>query len=93
MAQQKSEDRIAPQGLRKSSVTRGVERSGGGRAVPVKEADQQLLLAFATAESPRKSRGAESARATDLSVVKAHKVPKAKVNRELAGPATMAAWE
>ena len=89
MAQQKSEDRIAPQGRRKSSVTRGLERSGGGRAVSVKEADQQLLLAFATAESPRKRRGAESARNTDRSVAKAHKVPKAKVYRQPAGPATM----
>ncbi len=89
MAQQKSEDRIAPQGRRKSSVTRGLERSGGGRAVSVKEADRQLLLAFATAESPRKRRGAESARSTDRSVAKAHKVPTAKVNRKPAGPATM----
>ena len=89
MAQQKSEDRIAPQGLRKLSVTRGVERTGGGRAVPVKEVDQQLLLAFATAESPRKSRGAEGAKAPDQSAAKARKVPKAKVNRKPAGPATM----
>lgn len=89
MTQQKSEGRIAPQGRRKSSVTRRIERPGGGRAVPVKEADQQLLLAFATAESPRKRRGAESARSTDLSVAKAHKVPKAKANRKSAGPATM----
>jgi len=55
MTQQKSEDCIVPEGLRKLTSTRYIE---GGKAVPVTGVDQQLLLAFATAENPRKG-GAE----------------------------------
>ena len=89
MTQQNPEDSVVPQVRRKSDPTRGVKRPGGGKAVSVKEADQQLLMPFATAESPRTSRGAEGARATDRSVTKARKVQKAKINRKPTGPATM----
>ena len=58
MTQQKSEDRIVPKGRRKSPPSRGPEHPGGGKAVPVEGEDQQLMLEFATAESPRQ-RGAE----------------------------------
>lgn len=89
MAQQESEDRVVPHGRRKSSSTRDVERREGGKAVPVEEADQRQLLLFATAESPRVLRGAESAGGVDLSTTATHKVPKAKRKPLQAGPATM----
>ena len=89
MAQQKSEDRIVPEGRRKSVPTRGVECRGGGRAVPVKGVDRQLMLPFATAENPRTARGAEGVEGPDLSVSEPRKVPKAKVKRRRAGPARM----
>jgi RNA-directed DNA polymerase len=50
MAHQKSEDRIGPQGRRKASVTRRLERGGGGKAVPVNQQTGQLELRFGTAE-------------------------------------------
>lgn len=88
MTPQKSEDCVVPQGRRKPSPTRGIECPGGGKAVPVKEVGQQLLLVFATAENPREG-GAEGAGAGDRSTARAHKVPKAKARPEQAGPATM----
>jgi RNA-directed DNA polymerase len=87
MARQKSENRIVPEGRRKSAPTRGVERPGGGRAVPVKGEDQQLTLAFATAENPRGPRGAEGAEGLDGSGREVRKVSKAKVKLRRAGPA------
>lgn len=51
MAQQKSEDRIVPEGRRKPVPTHGAEPCGGGKAVPVEKADPQLLLPFPTAEN------------------------------------------
>lgn len=89
MAQQKSEDRTVPQGRRKPSPTRGFERPGGGKAVPVKGEDLQLTLAFATAGNPRSSRGAESGENRDRSRWEPPKVPKAKVKRRPVGPARM----
>ena len=52
MARQKSEGRIVPEGRRKPVPTRGVERPGGGKAVPVNEETGQLGLLFETAEEP-----------------------------------------
>ena len=89
MTQQKSEDRTVPQGRRKAAPTRRLERPGGGRAVPVKGVDQQLMLSFATAENPREGRGAESADGSDRSGPKTQKAPKAKANQRRAGPARM----
>src|SRR3972149_11509045 len=89
MARQKSENRIVPDGRRKSVGTRGVESPGGGKAVPVKEADMQLRLAFATAETPRKFRGAEGFCVVDRSTAEGRKAPKATARHEQAGPATM----
>ena len=86
MDQQKSENRVVPEGQRKLVPTRAL---GGGKAVPVRGADQQLVLAFATAESPRVSRGADGVDGADLSAPKTRKVPKAKVKARRAGPATM----
>ena len=87
MAQQKSEDRVVPQGRRKAVPTRVLERRGGGKAVSVKGVDPQLSLALATAESPRRLRGAEGAAVPDRSGSKARKEPKAKDKRRRAGPA------
>ena len=83
MTQQKSEDRIVPQDRRKSVPTRGVERHGGGKSVPVEGVDQQLMLAFATAGNPRAFRGAESAERRDRSRPRARKVPKVKAPPEV----------
>jgi hypothetical protein len=50
MAQQKSEDCVVPQDRRKTVQTRGTERLGGGKAVPVNQQARQLRLRFGTAE-------------------------------------------
>lgn len=97
MTRQKSENRIVPDGRgwpprRKSAGTRGsrqTERFGGGTAAPVKEVDRQLLLSFATADSPRVSRGATGNDSTGRPAVDAHWVPKARGRQNRAGPATM----
>ena len=89
MAQQKSEDRIVPEGHRKLAPTRELECSGGGRAVPVKGEDQQLKLSFATAENSRVKRGAEGVAVPDRSGTKTRKAPKAEDKRENASPARM----
>jgi len=89
MAQQKSENRIVPKGRRKSVQSRGIERRGGGKAVPVKGEGQQLMLGFATAENLRKARGAEGVIGPDRSGLKRRKVPKARSKVGGAGPARM----
>jgi RNA-directed DNA polymerase len=50
MAQQKSEDCVVLQDRRKTVQTRGTERLGGGKAVPVNQQARQLRLRFGTAE-------------------------------------------
>jgi RNA-directed DNA polymerase len=89
MAQQESEDRVVPQGRRKPSPTRGVEHRGGGKAVPVEEADQRQLLLFATADNPRPGRGAQRTEAGDRFPEQVRRAPKAKIKQRQAGPATM----
>ena len=89
MTPQKSENRVVPQGRRKPVPTRGVESPGGGKAVPVKGVDQQFRLAFATAENPRRGRGAEVAGKRDQSRARARKVPKAWAKQNQTGPARM----
>jgi RNA-directed DNA polymerase len=59
MARQKSEERIVPEGRRKTVPTRRIERSAGGRAVPVDERTGQLGLFTGTAED----RAAQAVRA------------------------------
>lgn len=51
MTRQKSEDCVVPEGPRKEVRTRGDERSGGGKAVPVSEQVWQLELPLGTAEN------------------------------------------
>jgi len=65
------------------------ERSGRGKAAPVKEADPQQRLLFATAESPRQQCGAESGSRPDLSERKQQEAPKAKSKPGQVGPARM----
>jgi len=89
MAQQESEDRTVPQGRRKPSPTGGVEPRGGGKAVPVEEVDRRQPLFFATADNPRRGRGADRTRSGDRSPARVRPAPKAKSKRRQAGPATM----
>ena len=89
MTQQKSEGRIVPQERRKPFPTRETEQPGGGKAVPVKEEDRQLKLAFVPAENPLNQSGTERAKLADRSAKQAHKVPKAKVKPRRACPARM----
>jgi len=89
MTQQKSEDRIVPKGRGNSTSTRGVEPPGGGKAIPVKGEDRQLMLFFTAAENPRGRRGAEGASNRVLTGAQTRKVPKVKGKRSQAGPARM----
>ena len=89
MTHQKSEDCDVPEGRRKPSQTRGIESPGGGKAVPVKEVDQQLLLAFATTESPRSPAEPTAQTPRTDPRVTAHEVSKAKAKQEQSSPATM----
>lgn len=89
MDRQKSENRVVPQARRKSRPTRGDERPGGGKAVPVKEVDVQLQLSFATAENRREMRRAEVPNSPKPLVERRHEAPKAKGKVEPVRPATM----
>jgi hypothetical protein len=53
MAQQKSEDRVLPDGGVMPAQPVGSSPGGQGKAVPVEEAAVQLCLPIATAEVPQ----------------------------------------
>src|ERR1019366_6910127 len=53
MAQQKSEDRVVPEGGVMPVEPVGSSRGGQGKAVPVEETAVQLCLPIATAENPK----------------------------------------
>ncbi len=53
MAQQKSEDRVVPEGGVMSAERVGSSTRGQGKAVPVEETAVQLSLPIATAENPQ----------------------------------------
>ena len=89
MTPQKSEDRIVPEERRKPIPTRGPEQPGGGKAVPVKEADRQLMLAFVPAENLLKRSGAQRVDVADRFATQAHKAPKAMAKQSRRGPARM----
>jgi RNA-directed DNA polymerase len=89
MTQQKSENRIVPEGPGNRVPTQGVERQGGGKAVPVKGVDRQLELSFGTTENPRVERGAVRGKSKDLSRPKPRTASKPKNKARQAGPATM----
>jgi RNA-directed DNA polymerase len=86
MAQQKSEDRVLPEGGVMPAEPAGSSIGGQGKAVPVEETAVQLELPVATAENPR---GATRRTTRDrLGAVQAG-VPEATVNAEKAALATM----
>jgi RNA-directed DNA polymerase len=76
MAQQKSEDRVLPDGGVMPVQPAGSSPGGQGKAVPVEEAALQLCLPIATAEVPRGS-------------LRAMGVPKAVVNAQQSASAMM----
>ena len=53
MAQQKSEDRVVPEGGVMPVERAGSSSGGQGKAVPVEETAVQLSLAIAAAENPK----------------------------------------
>ena len=86
MAQQKSEDRVVPEGGVMPAERAGSSLGGQGKAVPVEETAVQLSLPIATAENPQ---GATRRRTRDrLGVLRAG-APEAIVNGESAASATM----
>ena len=90
MAQQKSEDRIAPEGRRKPVPTGGVEPPRGGKAVPVNEQAWQLVLPFATADNPAAgAAGAVGGADSDQSEPAPRAAPKARVKERRVTSATM----
>ena len=89
MTQQKSEDRTVPKGRRKSVPTRGTERPGGGKAVPVSQESRQLRLPFATADHLANQVRANDKAEPGIPVSATHVAPKAKVTKRKAAAATM----
>ena len=86
MAQQKSEDRVVPDGGVMPVERAGSGPGGQGKAIPVEETAVQLSLAIATAENPK---GATRRRTRDrLGAVRAG-APKAIGTTGTAAPATM----
>ena len=67
---QKSESPIVPKGRGNPLPIDGIETRRGGKGTPVKEAAQQLVLPFATAETPRPCRGAGSGKPADRSAAR-----------------------
>jgi RNA-directed DNA polymerase len=86
MAQQKSEDRVLPEGGVMPAERAGSSPGGQGKAGLVEQTGCQLQLPIATAENPH---GATRKRAADRSVAGRAGVPKAIVNAENGTPATM----
>jgi RNA-directed DNA polymerase len=87
MAQQKSEDRVVPDGGVMPVQPVGSSVGGQGKAIPVDEAASQLRLPIATAEAPS---GGSRARSPDRSGGRAGaRVPKAVVNERACVPAMM----
>jgi hypothetical protein len=86
MAQQKSEDRVVPEGGVMPVERAGSSTGGQGKAVPVEETAVQLGLPIVTAENPQ---GATRRRTRDrLGEIRAG-APKAIGNAGTAAPATM----
>ena len=86
MAQQKSEDRVVPEGGVMPAERAGSSPGGQGKAVPVEETAVQLGLPIATAENPK---GATRRRTRDrLGEIRAG-APKAIDKAGMAAPATM----
>lgn len=82
---QKSDDRVLPEGRRKTVQTRASE---GGKAITDEEETRQPGLPFATAEAPRR-RDAGAKSRSDRSVRKPAPRPKANVKEGMVASATM----
>lgn len=90
MTQQKSEDCMIPQGLRKPVITQGDECLEGGKAVPVNEVLCKLDKACATAEHPKAGGlGANDVVEQGLPDSVAIEAPKAQDHRQANTTATM----
>jgi group II intron reverse transcriptase/maturase len=90
MTRQKSENPTVPQGRRKTVPTRKIERSGGGKGVPVNERTWQLQLLFETAENtgtqvPESVAGADVDQSTSVPCA----VPKSEGKEKKTTSATM----
>jgi hypothetical protein len=87
MAQQKSEDRVVPDGGVTPVQPAGSSAGGQGKAVSVDEAAWQLRLPIATVEVPR---GSPCKRSPDRSGGRTQaRVPKAVVNEKNSAPTMM----
>ena len=84
MAQQKSEDRVVPDGGVMPAQPGGSSPAGQGKAVPVEEMAEQLCLPIATADHQAKSPGRQRP-VSDGRVA----VPKAVVNAQTGPSVTM----
>lgn len=90
MARQKSEDRTVPKSRRKSVSTRGLNPSGGGKAVPVNEQTGQLGMRFGTAEIlPARAGRPDGVADMGRPVPATRAVPKPKRKKKAATSATM----
>ena len=90
MARQKSDDRVVPEGCRKTVPTRDTEQLGGGKAVTVNEQMGQLQLPFDTAESPEaQAKGADGEAALRERRAATRAAPKSKGKKRTAPSATM----
>jgi RNA-directed DNA polymerase len=87
MAPQKSDERIVPEGVRKS--TQSDEHRGGKALTVSKEEVRQVALPFATAEAPRERAGTKAP--VDRSARETGPKPKASGPRDMHEPATMEA--
>jgi RNA-directed DNA polymerase len=86
MAQQKSEDRVLPEGGVMPAEPAGSSAGGQGKAVPVEQTACQLRLPIATAEGPK---GPARRAASDRSGVRRARMPKAIVKAEIDASVTM----
>ena len=86
MAQQKSEDRVVPEGGVTPVERAGSSAGGQGKAIPVEQTAGQLRLPIATAENPK---GAARKASVDQFADARARVPEAIVNVESVTPVTM----
>ena len=84
MTRQKSEDRVVPQGRRKSVPTEGPVCLGGGKAIPVNQSTCELGMTFWTAENElAQAFSVVGATAWGVPLAEAFAGPKLKVNEKM----------
>jgi RNA-directed DNA polymerase len=90
MTQQNNEDPAVLQGHRKVSETRKVERSGGGKGVPVNQQAQQCFAFAETAEEPKeKPKGADDIAVGSQNSTAIYAEPKSTNNKTYEASVTM----